>query len=322
MILMDLQALIKILSDYSTFYISTHKYCDGDGLGAGLALCYGLKKQNKQAQFITLEEPHQKYQFLNQEKAIQVFDYQKDTFDKNAVLLVVDTNDPELVQPLYSSFKKTGQKIIFIDHHPVIHNKKEDEFFIDTKASSTAEIVHTLFQKIKIPLDEQMATALFTSIVFDTNQFRAVKNSPAPFEMAGQLIPHIKNLDTIYNSLFKTLTVEKLNFFNVIQNIEYFHNKTLAFLFLTEKDLQKYKTDINQAYDLMDMVKDIDSIQATALVVQNKDGSCKLSLRSQNRDLLPLVSQFQGGGHPHSAGAYVKGKSLEDIKKTIVNYFK
>lgn len=315
----DFLSLLK-KSPSPHFIISTHKFCDGDGLGAGMALCYGLKQKGQNASFFTLEKPQTKYNFMDKQKIIQVFDKDKTPIPKNSVLIFVDVNDTCLVEPLYSSVKKKNRPVYFIDHHPLIQNNPGDHFFIDTEASSTAELIHNLLKKLEIPVNKEMAISLFSSIVFDTSLFRHIKNSPKPFAISAELLPKIKDVNTIYESLFKNLTTDKLRFMSKLKNIEYYSNNKIAFLHLKEKDFTEYNTDPTQAYDLMDMVRDVDTIESTALIIENGDGSLKLSLRSRNRDLLPLAQNFGGGGHHHSAGAYIKNKKLQDIKDKVISY--
>lgn len=307
-------------SSESHFLISTHKFCDGDGLGAGLALYHGLKKRGQKVSFFTLEKPHQKYNFMNTKNIIHVFDKKESNIPENSVLIFVDTNDTRLIEPLYSSAKKQNCPVYFIDHHPLVQENTEDHFFIDTKSSSTAELIYTLLKKLNVPFDEEIANSLFSSIVFDTNLFRHIKNSPKPFSIAAELLPNIKDVNVIYENLFKNLTADKLRFMSKLEKVEYYSNNKIAFLKLKEKDFKEYNTDSTQAYDLMDMVRNVDSIESTALIIENEDGSFKLSLRSQKKDLLPLAKSFNGGGHRHSAGAYIKDSNLKDIKDKVIAY--
>lgn len=302
------------------FLISTHKFCDGDGLGAGLALYHGLQKKGQKVSFLTLEKPHPKYNFMDKKGIIHTFDKKKTSISKASVLIFVDVNDTRLVEPLYSSAKKQDCPVYFIDHHPLVQNNTKDHFFIDTKSSSTAELIYTLLKKLEIPFDEDIANSLFSSIVFDTDLFRHIKNSPKPFSIAAELLPKIKDINLIYENLFKNLTIDKLRFMSKLEQIEYYSDNKIAFLGLKERDFKEYNTDETQAYDLMDIVRNVDSIEATALLIENEDGSFKLSLRSRKKDILPLAKIFDGGGHHHSAGAYIKDSNLQDIKNKVISY--
>ena len=303
-----------------SFIVSTHKFCDGDGLGAGLALCYALKKKQQKARFFTLEQVHPKYLFMDQQNLLEVFEPGRTKIPEDAVFIFVDANDTRLLEPLYSAIKKKKKPVYFIDHHPLVQQNLDDHFFIDTTCSSTAELIYTLIKSLNIPLDEDIGKTLFSSIVFDTNRFRDVKNSAKPFSIAAELIPYIPDVNQIYEKLFKTLSAHKLRFLSKLENIEYYSDNKIAFLHLKESDFKKYQTDKNQAYDLMDMVRDVDSIDSTILVIEQENGSFKLSLRSRNKNLLPLVKSLNGGGHNHSAGAYIQSESLKSVKSKVLDY--
>ena len=314
------QQFLSLLAESSNcpIFISTHKFCDGDGLGAGLALYHALN--NKNVCFMTLESPQPKYDFLIKKAPVKVFDKNTTQIPNNSVFIFVDVNDSLLIEPLYSLAKKAKARVYFIDHHPLNQHKTEDVFFIDTNSSSTAELIYILLKSLKIPINQNIATCLFTSIVFDTNLFRDIKNSARPFSICAELMPQIKDVNLIYDNLFKTLSIDKIKFMAELQKTSYHANGEVAFLHLKEEDFKKYNTDSNQAYDLMDIVRDVKSIKSTALVIEHQDGSFKLSLRSKSKNLLPLAKSFNGGGHCHSAGAYIKNQTLKDIKNKVLSF--
>ena len=63
----------------------------------------------------------------------------------------------------------------------------------------------------------------------------------------------------------------------------------------------------------------ISSMEMTALILEEKDNSFKLSLRSRNKDILKIAESFQGGGHSLAAGAYVKNHNLKEIKHKVLS---
>lgn len=301
------------------FIISTHQFCDGDGLGAGLALYHGLKKLNKKVSFYTLEKHHPKYNFMNQDDVIQVFDTSQASMLKNKVIIFVDVNDYSIAEPLYSLAKKQNCLVYFIDHHILNNQNKTDQFFIDNQASSTAELIYDLIQKLHIPLDVKIASNLFCSIVFDTSSFRHIKNSPRPFLIASKLIPYIPDTNLIYEQLFKTLTVQKLQFMSKLNLVEYYFKDQVAYLHIKEQEFKDYNTDFTQAYDLMDIVNNVASIQTSILIIEKDNGQLKLSLRSKQLNLIPLIQSFGGGGHHHSAGATIINSTVAKTKSKLID---
>ena len=315
--------LARILSERESFVITTHKFCDGDGLGAGCALAGGLQKAGKKASFITPDRPHKKYDYLNEKgfiKAFQDSDAARE-LKKTDCILSVDVNEPSLMEPLYSLAEKRECPIFFIDHHPLLKENLKHNYFIDTGACSTGELVYRLLKALNISLDSQIAVGLYTSIVFDTKCFRSIKNSSAVFSVSAELVPHIPDVDQIHKNLFKTLTVEKISLFNHLSRVEYYNNNRFALLHLTENDLAKHKADVGTACDLLDMVMNISTMEIVVLVLEGKENRFKLSFRSGKQEILSLARSFGGGGHRLSAGAYVQGLSYSQIKNRIVSKF-
>ena len=322
--MLDERGFCRIISEHQSFIITTHKFCDGDGLGAGCALGYGLQKAGKKVSFVTLDTPHKKYNFLDGNGFVQPLQSFSDfelKLKKTDCLLAVDLSDPVLMEPLYSLAEKSGCSICFIDHHPLHKKIEKHSYFVNTMASSTGELVYHLLQALKIPLDEQMAIGLYTSIVFDTKCFRFIKNSPTSFSISAELIPLISNVDQIYESLFKNLTVEHLNFFSYLTKAEYYSDNQLALLHLTENNLTAHKADLGIACDLLDMIMNVSTMQIAVLILERKSACFKLSIRSRERSILPFARSLGGGGHKLSAGAYIQNSSYKQIKNKFLSEF-
>ena len=314
----------RIISDCQSFIITTHRFCDGDGLGAGCALGYGLQKAGKEVFFVTLDTPHHKYSFLDGKGFIRPFQSFSDfglELKKVDCILAVDLSDPALMEPLYSLAEKENRRICFIDHHPLEKEITKHDYFMDAAASSTGELVYQLLRTLKIPLDEQIATALYTSIVFDTKCFRSIKNSPAPFSISAELIPHIPNVNQIYESVFRSLSVENLKFFSYLNNVEYYNNNQFALLYLTEQDLTKYKADLGIACDLLDMIMNVSTMRIAVLILEKKSDCFKLSIRSRNKNILPFARSLGGGGHKLSAGASIQRSSYAKVREKVLSAF-
>ena len=305
-----------ILSKHSDFIITTHISCDGDGLGAGAGLVHGLKKLNKSACFALLDTPDECYSFLNEKNIMKNFN--EVILKKDLGIIAVDVNETELIEPLYSSALKKDLNIYFIDHHPLASKKENCSYIIDTDASSTGEIIFSLLKKANIELDKDIATALYTSIIFDTKRFRFIKNSSLPFKISTELIDCIPDVEFIYNKMFKTLSVKQLEFYSRLKNVEYYKDNKLALFHITEKDLNDHEGNVGLACELLDMLMTVKDVNIACLIIEKPQKKFKLSLRSTKEDLLPVIQIFGGGGHKRSCGAYVKDFELNNLKRTLV----
>lgn len=318
---LNVDSIVRRIQNVKSIILSTHRQCDGDGLGALLALYHGLRKSGKNVRILTVDAVPKKYAFLEPEKHLEVFEGTHSEITATDLSLIFDTNDRRLVEPLFSDLQKHCREILFVDHHPVLNQGPEPTAgsFIETRAASTGEISYFILKGLGIRFDERIAQALYTSISFDTQLFKFVKNSVNSHLIAAELLMHINNAEEIHRHLFSTHTVEKLAFLSkVLGQIEYFGNGKVAILKLRADDLSQHSLDMDDSRDVIDMLMNVNTLQAAALFREDAKNEYKLSLRSKGRiEVLGVAEAFQGGGHMFAAGAYIRG-NYADIKEKVV----
>ena len=313
-------AAASILKKAPSLIVTTHKNADGDGLGAGMALLRGLKQLGKKAVFRTLEKPDIKYRFLDPGGAlIQPFD--KAPGGKSAasarlarrsasppLIAALDTSDFRTLEPFYSAIKSQGAaSVFFIDHHVVERRlmRPGDLFFVDSKASSTGELVYKILKKMGAKMDSKTAHALYASIVFDTKSFRFIKNSSAPFSICKDLLAFMPRASAAHENLFKNIPQKSLGFFQLLSKAQFRKNGALAFLRLSERDFKRFSAPVWKAYELLDILMNVASVRAAVLIIDRGREGCRLSFRSTDDRALRFAKAFGGGGHGASAGAAV-----------------
>ena len=319
---LNVDSLVRRIKAAHSVLLSTHKQCDGDGLGAMLALYHGLRKSGKQTRVMLVDACPKKYSFLEPERHLEVFEAPHKPLESTDLALIFDTNDRRLVEPLFSELSTRCRDILFVDHHPVLNQGPEPTpgSYIETRAASTGEISYFILKGLGIRFDEKIAQSLYTSICFDTQLFKFVKNSVNSHLIAAELLMHINNAEEIHRHLFSTHTIDKVKFLSkVLGQIEYFGNGQLAVLKLKDADLKDHNLDMDDSRDVIDMLMNVNSLQAAALFREDAPNEYKLSLRSKGRiEVLGVAEAFNGGGHMFAAGAYIKG-TFADIKAKAVD---
>lgn len=319
-----MKKLAKQISDAKSIVLTTHRQCDGDGLGAQLALYFALKKINKTVQVINVDRTPKKYRFLTPDQWIQYYDQNKNLPEQVDLVLIFDTNDERLVEPLYTGLKIKSPKFIFLDHHPVLSHgpKPSAESHIDISAASTGELAYQLIQELNIPLDRQIARAIYTSITFDTQLYRFIRNSPTSHIIAAELLKHDIDPEEIHRHLFAHQTVNKMAFLaRALAQIEYFCDGRVALLKLRDADILQFQLEPDESRDVIDMIMAIEDLEAAAMFREDAPNEFKVSLRSKGLvEVLPLAESLGGGGHVFAAGAYYKG-DYEKMKAQVVASF-
>lgn len=320
-----LQQLRESIMKAQSIILSTHKQCDGDGLGAELALFFALKKLNKKVEVINVDPTPRKYRFLAPDAHIRYFESTRTLPVQADLVIIFDTNDSRLLEPLYTQFKQAGSKIIFIDHHPILKMgpAPTDASWIDTSAASTGEMAYRLIKELNVPMDVHIARALYTSLTFDTQIFRYIRNSPVSHQIAAELLHFPIEPHLIHRHLFGEQTVEKMKMLaDAFGKIEFFYSGKLAVLKLQSEKLRQHKMDPDDSRDVIDQLMNVETLEAAALFREDSESFYKLSLRSKGHiEVLGLAEKFGGGGHIYAAGAQIKG-DYEELKKQVVEFFK
>ena len=320
-----MQTVLEKIKQANNIALSTHKQCDGDGLGAAVATYHALKKMGKNPRLIFVDEVPSRYSFLETDSILEVYEENKTQMDDIELVLIFDTNDKRLVEPLYSQFEKTKAEIIFLDHHPLLENGPlpPEGSYIEVNAASTGEIAYDLIDKLNIDLDINISRAIYTSIAFDTQLFRYVKSSPKSHFICAKLLEFDFGAEQVHKYLFSNYTVGKLNFLSaILKNVEYVLDNKFAIVRVNKADLTKNNLEIDNSRDVIDMIMNIESLEAAVLLREEGPSQYKISLRSKGKlEVLAISEHFGGGGHLFASGALVKG-TYDEIKEKIIEQVK
>lgn len=317
----DLDALVENIGKAKSIVLSTHRQCDGDGLGAQLGLFHALKQLGKSVRILNVDATPSKYHFLFTGEHIQSYEEKHQPLQKTDLALILDTNDRRLVGELYGEFEKNCEKIIFIDHHPRLRHgpAPTDDSYIDTSAASTGEIAFRIIKKLSVRLNREIARAIYTSIVFDTQLFRYVRNSPTSHLIAAELLNYEKDPAEIHRFLFANHSVEKIRFLShALEKIEYYLDGRIALLLLDHQDLSSHRMSAEDSRDLIDFIMNIDTLVVGVMIRQDAAREYKLSFRSKGQvEVRSLAESLGGGGHLYAAGATMKC-AYDDFKDKVV----
>ena len=313
--------IVNKINVAKSILLTTHRQCDGDGFGCCVAMYHALKKMGKDVRIITVDEILDKYNFL--EHKADVFLQPHKLLGSIDLTLIFDTNDRKLVEPLFSELETKSKEIMFIDHHPPLsYGVVYPNTFIETQASATGEIAFRIIEALKVRMDRDIARALYTSLIFDTNMFKYVKNPEKLHSICSELLKYETDPEEIYREVFGTPSFEKISFISsILSRIELHFDRKFALFYVSQDDLNNYNLDYCEAYSILEILLDVHEIECIAMIRQEKDNQFKLSLRSKNDlEILSIAEHFKGGGHLFAAGATVGG-NLESLKSKLIALF-
>jgi len=225
------------------------------------------------------------------------------------LILVIDCQDLDRIGAPYEQnsdlFYETP--IINIDHHA-----GNDHFgkinLVDLTATSTCEILVSIFESLSKDtslLNPEIATALLTGIITDTNSFQNQNTTPKSLTVAAQLIAANADQREIIKRIYKTRTLATLRLWGkVLSNIRDEMNYRFVWSKIEKSDFvvtQSSPTDIEGVID--DLLKTATGVDFVMLLTEKDDG-VHGSLRSVKKgiDVSSIAKIFGGGGHAMAAG--------------------
>lgn len=307
----------NLVSGANRIWLSTHISADGDGLGSEMAFYHALKTKGLNPQLVHNDSVPKRYSFLIENLQIQnSHEMMSNQFNSGDVCFIFDTHDPKLCEPLFTKLREAKVKIVFIDHH--ITNKAQFEncvYIIDENASCTGELSYEIIQKLNVNLNTLMAEALYTSLIFDTQNYRTMRDPSKILKMAQTFIESGARHKEVYAHLFDNWTVDKFNYLaKLITKVSYKNNDT-AIITISKSDLIEYKLSGDDVSDLVDLFMGLKNLKISIVLREEDHQSYKLSFRSRKNEILSWAREFGGGGHLYSAGAWVTDSETNIINK-------
>lgn len=303
---------VKFLKKHNNYVILTHASPDGDTLGAGYALYYGLKQLGKLAEVICPEIIPSKYGY---------FLCETDHINReNAVVVAVDVADKRLLGALEQEF---GELVdLCIDHH-VSNVRYAKALYLDADASATCEIIYELLCALKVKFNDTIAKALYTGISTDTGCFKYSCVTARTHIIAAKLYDYNIEADVINKIMFDTKSKKLLTLERMVLDTAEYHFDDRCMLITITADMQNQTgcsgTDLE---GLTSISRCVEGVLAGVTIKQTGDNTYKASLRTYAPlNASQICKTLGGGGHKNAAGASLCG-DLDEVKSKILSAIK
>lgn len=327
----DLKKRIIALSEGNDIiFIAPHIAPDIDGLGSALALTMIANSLSKESYIIidedynylengvktVLKETPESLNIINANEANEVMK------DKKVLLITTDTNKLNLIP-----FDNTDEfnNVLVIDHHETDKCTIDtDDMYINTKVSSTCEIMYLLLSLMNIPLDysniettdkdiTNIANYLLGGIVLDTSNFKR-NTSSETLQIAANLLNCGAKLDYSH-SLFLDDFNTDVRVGNLVGKST-LQSYSIAYAYNTEEPEFIYKKeDLAKVADRLIKPRNTDASFVFGYVSTD---TISISARSKGAiKVNEIMEYFGGGGTATMAGARVTGIPIDKIKEKL-----
>lgn len=314
-----INALVSEIHDYERILVCGHVMPDGDCISSVLSLTLALEKIGKKVTpGIDWQIPSVYYKLPDVDR-IKRF---SDSLPYVDLMIVVDASSPDRIGG-FQNYLRDETKTAVIDHHKT-NTYFGDISWVDTKFSSTAQMIYELIRLLDIDYDKKMASLNYLGIATDTGFFRYSNVDYKVFQTAAALTKEGASPTETAQIILESRKLEELYLFReALENMVC--EGQLAYSFLDHKAFDKFGMTENEFGGFVGELRSLDQVEVAMFATESEPGEAHFSLRSKRFfDVSAIAEHFGGGGHPKAAGFSYRyeNSNLKDITEEIANYIK
>ncbi len=308
----ELPEALAFVHSGTSFVLTSHINCDGDGVAGCLALQGILRSLGKSAAVILPDPPNTQYNFLQGWEHIETAGSQPPA-GKAEHLVVLDCPSLTRIGKI-EEYIGQGTKVMVLDHHqdslPFGHIN-----LTTPQSSSSSELVYHLGMALGFVFTPAVAEQLYMGILFDTGGFRYALTTPTTLEVGAHLVRAGARLDFVADRLFNNQSLPVLKLLGrALESLQLFCADQVAVAHLSHADLDGGMDHIDVVnYGLM-----VQSVEVSVALKEQAPRQYRVSLRSREHvDVREIAAVFGGGGHTRAAGCRLEG-SADQVRAQLL----
>ncbi|MBI4651476.1 bifunctional oligoribonuclease/PAP phosphatase NrnA [Candidatus Desantisbacteria bacterium] len=308
----SLKEIAQFIINNDNFIISSHINPDGDSTGSQLAMFLILKKLNKKVEILDADPIPNIYKFLPSSEIPKTVLNKE--FDFNAAI-ILDCGDIKRAGELPINFDKI-KTIINIDHH--ISNKFYGQLnYVDSEASSTGELIFRLIKELKVSIDNDIGTCLYTAIMSDTGGYKFENTTHGAFSTVAELVSYGIRPDKLSKKIYENYTLNTMHLLGLaLQTLSLKAGGKISYMFVTLKMMENTSTKAEHTEGFVNHARSISGVEAGLFFRETENGTIKVSMRSKEYiDTNKIAALWNGGGHARASGCEIKGDLNTVIEK-------
>jgi len=318
--------LKKILAKSERIVLTTHLIPDGDAIGSELAVYHYLKEKGKDVKIINHSVTPDNLIFLDKKKIIKVFreDIENCTkiIKKADIIMILDTNEYSRVKSMEKAVRESKAIKVCIDHH--IGKNQFDLLISDASYPATSQILYEWICKDNPKyITPFVAKCLYAGIMTDTGSFRYPRTDERTLMICADLIQKGADPVQIYDDIYCNIAKGKVKLLaRFIESFSFHFDDTVIIGVVTQKDFEEFHSDVQDVEGFSSFIMNIKNIKVGMVLVKLKD-SIKISFRSKgNIHINEFAKLFSGGGHKNAAGGNSFDKSIDSVKRELLEKYK
>ena len=233
-------------------------------------------------------------------------------------LVYVDCADENRVGPKTSIALSRFQRVLNVDHH-ITNTDFAETNLVDSEASATCEILAGIAFDLDIPIDAEIAQALYTGIVTDTGRFGYAATSSRVFDLCSKLVRRGASPQRAAESLYESETMPRLKLLQrFLSSLQLVCDGKVCVGELRQRDFVETGTAYQDTEGFVDYARSLKDVSIGVLLEERKT-TTKSSLRAKRKEMRVdrIAQKFGGGGHACAAAMSIE-MPLDQLRKELL----
>jgi bifunctional oligoribonuclease and PAP phosphatase NrnA len=296
------------------FLITGHRNPDGDALGSAIALQRLIRKLGKTASIVVRDGFAKPLMNMPGTEEVVVSDSLPSDYP-NGYDALFAMECPEVQRTGYNVLPGP---VVNIDHH--LGNEMYGEInYLDIEAPSVGEMVLQMNRNhLKLPLDREIATAMYVSLATDTGFFRYHNTTLRTFQAAEELVRAGAVPGDVSLWINESNTRGSIKLLGLcLTTLELHSGGKVATTELPQRFFAEAGASPEDTEGIVNYGRSIDGVMASALLKESDNGT-RVSLRAKpGVDVQQIAAMFGGGGHKAASGCTIPLPLAEAKAKLI-----
>ncbi len=292
-----------------------HVAPDGDSIGSTLGMVRALRQAGKTAIIVGVDPVPRIYHFLPGWDTLFVpWDQVEGEWDLACFLDCGDLQRVGAAEPVVRKAKRN----LNVDHHAT--NTAYGEYnYLDFSAAAVGELAYLLLRQMNLPIDTEIATCLYTSIVADTGGFRYDSTGPGTHRIAADLLEAGAKPYEVASAIWENESLARLALLSrALATLQLDPTGKVAWIYITREMMEQTGARDEDAEGIVNYARSIAGVEVGLCFREAGDGRVRVGLRSRRQiDVGAVAVCFGGGGHARASGCTFFG-TVDEARSQIV----
>jgi phosphoesterase RecJ-like protein len=300
----DIADVAQAMRDARRITAICHENPDADTIGAAIAVCLVGERLGAETEIVSADGFPPAFSFLP--RADQV--HRKPGLEPD-LAVICDAATLERVGRILTEQADwfAGARILNVDHH-ISSSYYGDLNLVDPAAAATCQVLAGLVDALGVELDADLASALLTGIVRDSQGFSDGATSGETLRVAARLVDAGAPIALIQRRVLSELPFPTIALWGkMLDGVGQDGGGRIVHAALTLAMLEETGTEQHDADGLAEFLAKAKGADVTLLLRELGPDETRVSVRCSDAvDATTITAPFGGGGHVRRAGCTVR----------------